>query len=99
MSEVSLHKLYSDEPEFGDFFSLLKPRVMSLVVFTAIAGLLAAPGNIHPFVAFVSIVFIALGGGASGALNMWYDADIDNKMSRTKSRPVPAEKISANDEK
>ena len=99
MSEVSLHKLYSDEPEFGDFFSLLKPRVMSLVVFTAIAGLLAAPGNIHPFVAFVSIVFIALGGGASGALNMWYDADIDSIMSRTKSRPVPAGKISANDAK
>ena len=99
MSEVSLHKLYSDEPEFSDFFSLLKPRVMSLVVFTAIAGLLAAPGNIHPFVAFVSIVFIALGGGASGALNMWYDADIDSIMSRTKSRPVPAGKISANDAK
>ena len=99
MSEISLHKLYSDEPEFGDFFSLLKPRVMSLVVFTAIAGLLAAPGNIHPFVAFVSIVFIALGGGASGALNMWYDADIDSIMSRTKSRPVPAGKISANDAK
>ena len=99
MSEVSLHKLYSDEPEFGDFFSLLKPRVMSLVVFTAIAGLLAAPGNVHPFVAFVSILFIALGGGASGALNMWYDADIDRIMSRTKSRPVPAGKISANDAK
>ena len=95
MSEVSLHKLYSNEPEFGDFFSLLKPRVMSLVVFTAIAGLLAAPGDIHPFVAFVSIVFIALGGGASGALNMWYDADIDSIMSRTKLRPVPAGKISA----
>ena len=72
---------------------------MSLVVFTAIAGLLSAPGNIHPFVAFVSIVFIALGGGASGALNMWYDADIDSIMSRTKSRPVPAGKISANDAK
>ena len=99
MSEVSLHKLYSDEPEFGDFFSLLKPRVMSLVVFTAIAGLLAAPGDIHPFVAFVSILFIALGGGASGALNMWYDADIDSIMSRTKSRPVPAGKISSNDAK
>ena len=99
MSEVSLHKLYSDEPEFGDFFSLLKPRVMSLVVFTAIAGLLAAPGDIHPFVAFTSIVFIALGGGASGALNMWYDADIDSIMSRTKLRPVPAGKISANDAK
>ncbi len=99
MSEVSLHKFYSNEPEFGDFFSLLKPRVMSLVVFTAIAGLLAAPGDIHPFVAFVSIVFIALGGGASGALNMWYDADIDSIMSRTKLRPVPVGKISANDAK
>jgi protoheme IX farnesyltransferase len=61
--------------------------------------LLAAPGNIHPFVAFVSVVFIALGGGASGALNMWYDADIDSIMSRTKSRPVPAGKISATDAK
>ncbi len=99
MSEVSLHKLHSDEPEFGDFFSLLKPRVMSLVVFTAIAGLLAAPGTVHPFIAFASVVFIALGGGASGALNMWYDADIDSVMSRTKSRPVPAGKISANDAK
>ena len=77
MAEASIDKLYSDEPEFGDFFALLKPRVMSLVVFTAIAGVLAAPGVIHPFVAFVSILFIALGGGASGALNMWYDADID----------------------
>ena len=71
---------------------------MSLVVFTAIAGLLAAPGDIHPFVAFVSIVFIALGGGASGALNMWYDADIDSIMSRTKYA-APAGKISANDAK
>ena len=66
---------------------------MSLVVFTAIAGLLAAPGNVHPFVAFVSIVFIALGGGASGALNMWYDADIDALMSRTKTRPVPSGRV------
>ena len=72
MSEVSLNKLYADEPEFGDYFALLKPRVMSLVVFTAIAGVLAAPGSVHPFIAFVSIIFIALGGGASGALNMWY---------------------------
>ena len=96
MSGVSLNKLYADEPEFGDYFALLKPRVMSLVVFTAIAGVLAAPGSVHPFIAFVSIVFIALGGGASGALNMWYDADIDSLMSRTKSRPVPTGKISAN---
>jgi protoheme IX farnesyltransferase len=96
MSDVSLNKLYASEAEFGDYFALLKPRVMSLVVFTAIAGLLAAPGSVHPFIAFVSIVFIALGGGASGALNMWYDADIDSLMSRTKSRPVPTGKISAN---
>ena len=70
MSEVSTNRLYLDEPEFSDYFSLLKPRVMSLVVFTAIAGVAAAPGNIHPFVAFVSIIFIALGGGASGALSL-----------------------------
>lgn len=99
MAEASIDKLYSDEPEFGDFFALLKPRVMSLVVFTAIAGVLAAPGVIHPFVAFVSILFIALGGGASGALNMWYDADIDGVMARTKRRPVPSGKISANEAK
>ena len=99
MTEVSVNKLYSAEPEFGDFFSLMKPRVMSLVVFTAIAGLLAAPGGIHPFVAFASIVFIAIGGGASGALNMWYDADIDSIMSRTKSRPIPSGKISASEAK
>ena len=99
MSEVSIDRLYSDEPEFSDYFSLLKPRVMSLVVFTAIAGVVAAPGSIHPFVALVSIIFIALGGGASGALNMWYDADIDSIMSRTKSRPIPAGKISASEAK
>ena len=99
MSEVNIDRLYSDEPEFGDYLSLLKPRVMSLVVFTAIAGVVAAPGSIHPFVALVSIIFIALGGGASGALNMWYDADIDSIMSRTKSRPIPAGKISASEAK
>ena len=60
MSEVSLNKLYADEAEFGDYFALLKPRVMSLVVFTAIAGVLAAPGSVHPFIAFVSIIFLSL---------------------------------------
>ena len=65
------------EAEFGDFVQLLKPRVMSLVVFTAMVGLIVAPVHVHPYVAFTSILFIALGGGASGALNMWYDADID----------------------
>ena len=73
-----------------DYFQLLKPRVMSLVVFTAIVGLFAAPGNIHPWMGFVAILCIAMGAGASGALNMWYDADIDAVMKRTASRPVPS---------
>ncbi len=75
--------------DVSDYWALLKPRVMSLVVFTAIVGLLAAPGNIHPWFGFISIFCIALGAGASGALNMWYDADIDAIMTRTQSRPVP----------
>ncbi len=75
--------------EVGDFVALLKPRVMSLVVFSAVVGLVAAPGAIHPWIGFISIFCIALGAGASGALNMWYDADIDAKMKRTANRPVP----------
>lgn len=82
------------EAGFGDFVQLLKPRVMSLVVFTALVGLIVAPVQVHPFVAFTAILFIALGGGASGALNMWYDADIDRVMRRTASRPIPAGRIS-----
>ncbi|KCV80902.1 protoheme IX farnesyltransferase [Actibacterium atlanticum] len=82
------------EASFGDFIALLKPRVMSLVVFTALAGLAVAPGSVHPFVAFVSILCIAIGGGASGALNMWWDADIDRIMKRTQNRPIPAGKVS-----
>jgi len=74
----------------GDYVVLLKPRVMYLVVFTAVAGLFAAPGEMHPWFGFVTILCIALGGGASGALNMWYDADIDALMTRTAKRPVPA---------
>ncbi len=81
------------EAGFGDYVALLKPRVMSLVVFTAVVGLLVAPGSIHPFVAFASIVFVALGAGASGALNMWWDADIDRVMRRTARRPVPAGRV------
>ena len=73
-----------------DFVELLKPRVMSLVIFTALVGLLLAPGNIHPVIAMVGLLFIAVGAGASGALNMWYDADIDHLMNRTKKRPIPA---------
>jgi protoheme IX farnesyltransferase len=68
---------------------LLKPRVMSLVVFTALVGLLVAPGGVSPMIGFSAILFIALGAGASGALNMWYDADIDIIMKRTRGRPVP----------
>ncbi len=77
----------------SDYIALLKPRVMSLVVFTAAVGLVMAPGNQHPFLSFISILCIAVGGGASGALNMWWDADIDAVMSRTKKRPIPAGKI------
>lgn len=72
-----------------DFFELLKPRVMSLVVFTAFAGLMLAPGHINPFIGAIAILCIAVGAGASGALNMWYDADIDAVMSRTARRPIP----------
>jgi len=73
----------------GDYFALLKPRVMSLVIFTAFVGIVAAPETLHPLLALVALIAIAVGAGASGALNMWYDADIDAKMKRTASRPVP----------
>jgi len=75
---------------FRDYVQLLKPRVMSLVVFTAMVGLLVAPVRPHPVEALAAIIFIALGAGASGALNMWWDADIDRVMRRTAGRPVPA---------
>ena len=83
----------SGEAQFGDYVALLKPRVMSLVVFTALVGLLVAPVHVHPVVALSSILFIALGAGASGALNMWWDADIDRVMRRTQNRPIPAGKV------
>jgi heme o synthase len=75
--------------EWRDFWALTKPRVMSLVVFTALCGLLAAPGHIHPIIGFTTILCIALGAGASGALNQYYEADIDAKMVRTAKRPLP----------
>ncbi|MEL6644277.1 MAG: heme o synthase [Pseudomonadota bacterium] len=81
------------EASFGDYFALLKPRVMSLVVFTAMVGLLVAPVAVHPMVGFAAILFIAVGAGASGALNMWWDADIDAVMRRTRLRPVPAGRV------
>jgi len=77
----------------ADYFTLLKPRVMSLVVFTALAGLLAAPVSLHPVIGLAAILFIALGAGASGALNMWWDADMDAAMKRTRSRPIPQGRV------
>lgn len=85
------------EASAGDFLALLKPRVMSLVVFTAFAGLVLAPGAIHPVLALLAIICIAVGAGASGALNMWYDADIDAVMTRTSNRPIPAGRIVPNE--
>lgn len=81
------------EASVADYIALLKPRVMSLVVFTALVGLVIAPGHFHPVLAVTSILCIAVGAGASGALNMWYDADIDALMSRTANRPVPRGRI------
>ncbi|AZO25161.1 protoheme IX farnesyltransferase [Mesorhizobium sp. M1E.F.Ca.ET.045.02.1.1] len=93
------HKLMEEagfrmsEATAGDFFALLKPRVMSLVVFTAFVGMVAAPVAINPLLAVIAILSIAIGAGASGALNMWYDADIDAVMTRTAGRPVPAGRV------
>ena len=78
------------EPSVADFWSLLKPRVMSLVIFTGFAGMYVAPGSLHPLVFIVSLFAIAAGAGASGAINQWYDRDIDALMLRTKMRPIPA---------
>ena len=92
MTEIRSYEDISDAG-FGDYVQLLKPRVMSLVVFTALVGLLVAPVHLHPVVAFAAVLFIALGAGASGALNMWWDADIDAIMRRTQSRPVPSGRV------
>ena len=95
MTDTSIQtQVQTGDAGFRDFFALLKPRVMSLVVFTALVGLIAAPGGVHPLIGFAAILFIALGGGASGALNMWWDADIDRIMKRTRSRPIPAGRVS-----
>ncbi len=88
---------FGGEGEVRDYLALLKPRVMSLVVFTALVGILIAPGELHPVLGLVAILCIAIGAGASGALNMWYDADIDAVMSRTRKRPIPAGRIAPNE--
>ncbi len=86
-----------NEASFGDYFALLKPRVMSLVVFTAFVGLMVAPVSVHPMIGFCAVLFIAVGAGAAGSLNMWWDADIDAVMNRTKNRPIPAGKVTGDD--
>jgi protoheme IX farnesyltransferase len=85
------------EPSVSDFIQLMKPRVMALVVFTALAAMLAAPGPIHPVLGVIAIISIAIGAGASGALNMWYDADIDAHMARTAARPLPRGRVTADE--
>lgn len=103
MSQISQETLpKSEEPvsldtgSATDFISLMKPRVMSLVVFTGLIGLVMAPNAMHPVMAATAVILIALGAGASGALNMWYDADIDAVMSRTQERPVPSGRVDSN---
>ena len=91
-----LNKLES-QSSLEDFISLLKPRVMSLAVFTSVSGLLLSPATLHPFLCILSIFCISLGAGASGAINMWFDRDIDKMMERTKNRPIPSKKIMAGD--
>ena len=106
MSDVSVSLSKTDaaacRPQAGeglagpaDFVELLKPRVMSLVIFTALVGLVRAPGDMHPVLAFTALLCIAVGAGASGALNMWWDRDIDAIMARTARRPIPSGRVSA----
>ena len=80
-----------------DYFMLMKPRVMSLVVFTAISGMLLAPGNIHPLIAFVAVLCITIGAGSAAAINMWYDRDIDAIMKRTQKRPIVTGAVKADE--
>ena len=84
-------------PSIGDYVALLKPRVMSLVVFTGWAGLYLAPGHLHPVLAFTAVLCIAVAAGAAGAINMWYDRDIDAVMERTRDRPLPAGRMAPGD--
>jgi len=85
------------DTELADYLKLLKPRVMSLVVFSGLTGLLLAPGTLHPILAIVAVLCIAVGSGAAGAINMWYDRDIDAVMERTKLRPIPNGRIAPGD--
>ena len=97
MSSVSSGAVLGDGPRVVDFIALLKPRVMSLVVFTGFAGVMLAPGHLHPLLATVAILCIAVAAGASGAINMWYDRDMDAGMNRTRNRPLPAGRMNPAD--
>jgi len=97
MAMATAHPTVRVPARWQDFLQLLKPRVMSLVVFTGLTGLIAADTPVHPVLGAVAILCIAVGAGASGALNMWYDADIDAKMRRTRGRPVPAGRVQGAD--
>ena len=96
-SKVNLNDKYNYESSVSDYVSLLKPRVMSLAIFTSICGLYLAPGTLHPFLSLTAIICISIGAGASGAINMWYDRDIDCKMERTKKRAIPMGRIHPKD--
>jgi heme o synthase len=90
-SLAAIHRV--SEAGVGDYLALMKPRVMSLVVFTALVGLLVAPAHVHPVIGFTALLCIAVGAGAAGALNMWFDADIDIVMARTARRPIPSGRV------
>ncbi len=93
LAKYQNQSLHDSSSSVGDYISLLKPRVMALAVFSSICGIILAPVSIHPFFFFISILCISVGAGASGAINMWYDKDIDSLMERTKKRAVPQGKI------
>ena len=93
MAETSWTRPAEHEAEFGDYVELLKPRVMRLVVFTAFVGLVCAPVAVHPVIGLAAVICIAVGGGASGALNMWWESDIDALMRRTAARPIPSRRV------
>src|SRR5713101_3463968 len=94
LMQINRSVLRGSYANIGDYVALTKPRVMSLVVFTALVGLMVAPGGIDPFTGVVALLCIAAGAGAAGALNMWYDADIDAVMARTAMRPIPSGRVS-----
>jgi heme o synthase len=98
MTDVSTTRMeLAPSPAVGDYVALLKPRVMSLVVFTGFVGLYLAPGHLHPVLAGIAMLCIAVGAGAAGAINMWYDRDIDALMQRTRQRPLPAGRMAPGD--